>query len=298
MPSQIENWEKRVLEGLESFLSQSCHSQELLELIRYGVMPPGKLFRSKLHLACASDLGEITDNHIHFAIALELHHTYSLIHDDLPAMDDDDYRRGKLATHKKFSEWEAILSGDSLINLSYLALSKINHPSLGNILQIFADYMGPNGLILGQYLDLCENSQNFEDILFIHQMKTGKLIELSLQGAAYLTEKSDLKEELTKLGMAIGENFQLLDDLCELGEDIGEHEMSVNPFLKYDVNEVMERVQLNGQLIDQISKNLKLGSVTAHLAIYMDKTKSILENNSDRILSYLKQDIDLTKLIS
>ena len=102
----FSNWRYEITTHIEQILDDHLPSEILGEVIRYSVLPTGKLFRPLLVYSLANDLDEVTENHQSFACSLELHHTYTLIHDDLPAMDDDDYRRGRLSSHKKFNEWK------------------------------------------------------------------------------------------------------------------------------------------------------------------------------------------------
>ncbi|HLT22262.1 MAG TPA: polyprenyl synthetase family protein, partial [Bacteriovoracaceae bacterium] len=104
-----------LLQAIKTSLKSAGHHPELFKILDYAVLPAGKLFRPKLVEAIALDLGlQITQDHLHLATAVEIHHAYTLVHDDLPAMDDDQYRRGKLSTHAAFNEWKAILAGDAL----------------------------------------------------------------------------------------------------------------------------------------------------------------------------------------
>ena len=104
---------------LKEHLDHALDLNLLNEPIQYAVFPPGKLFRSKLIYALSHDLNSHSDAHEFFASSIELHHSYTLVHDDLPTMDNDDYRRGKLSTHKKYGEWKAVLTGDALLALSF-----------------------------------------------------------------------------------------------------------------------------------------------------------------------------------
>ena len=143
---------------------------EFGEIYRYSVLPAGKLFRPSLVWALALDLEENIrqdkgSNHAYLASAVEIHHAYTLVHDDLPCMDDDDMRRGKPSVHKAFGQWGALLAGDGLLNVSYGLLSNITSPNLGKVLKIFAKFLGPQGLIQGQANDLSgEISKSFENL--------------------------------------------------------------------------------------------------------------------------------------
>jgi geranylgeranyl pyrophosphate synthase len=225
----IADFEKK----LQNFIEENTPDKDLAEVLLWSTLPAGKLFRPKIFYALLSDLN---CNHNldarHIAFALELHHAYTLVHDDLPCMDNDEYRRGKLSTHAKYGEWKAVLAGDALLNLSYHALSLVKHKANIKIIHLFTHNLGGAGLILGQWLDLSVTNQEhippIEHILRIHHLKTGQLIATALNSAALL---SDSDQTFEKIGFSLGICFQLLDDLSELNDPISEHEKNINPFL-------------------------------------------------------------------
>ena len=221
-------------------------------------------------------------------MAIELHHTYTLIHDDLPAMDNDDFRRGRLSSHKKFTEHDAILAGDALLNISYEYIAQIKSPALSHILQEFTRATGAKGLILGQVKDLGNEENTMENILDIHRLKTGELIQLCLTSSAILKERNDLVRPLYQVGMALGTNFQLLDDLCELTDEINEHEGDVNPFLLFDPKESLDIIRDNNVKIREICKENKLFSLQEYIENYLDKTKLKIENGIVKINKHIK----------
>src|SRR5690606_35073769 len=128
-----------LLQAIKTSLKSAGHHPELFKILDYAVLPAGKLFRPKLVEAIALDLGpQITQDHLHLATAVEIHHAYTLVHDDLPAMDDDQYRRGKLSTHAAFNEWKAILAGDALLIHSFNELNKIKNENHRFLLRFFS----------------------------------------------------------------------------------------------------------------------------------------------------------------
>ncbi len=157
-----------------------------------------------------------------FAAALEMIHTYSLIHDDLPAMDNDDYRRGKLTNHKVFGEGMAILAGDALLNTAFETMIKgsIDNEILGiKAMKVIAEASGVNGMIGGQVVDLeSEHKQISAEVLnYIHKNKTAKLIQASLQAGAILTGAENKQIELMeKAGYKLGIAFQIQDDILDV----------------------------------------------------------------------------------
>ena len=206
--------------NLEKSLGVYFGRGELKDISHYALFPTGKLFRAKLVLAVAQDYGQRpTKNHHLFATAIEYHHTYTLIHDDLPCMDNDFNRRGRASVHRKFNEWKALLAGNSLLNASYRALGEIQHPQAQTILKIFSHALGPKGLLLGQFQDLSNTANLTKDEMFrIHEYKTARLIQCALVGSYLLCDSTSYRQalHLMKLGKAVGATFQLLDDLIDV----------------------------------------------------------------------------------
>ena len=171
---------------------------------------------------------EISDRELEFAIALEFIHNYSLIHDDLPAMDDDDFRRDRPTLHKKYREDIAILAGDGLLNKAYELMLKQtilsnNYETTNQALkasEAIASNAGIKGMIGGQVIDVLEISNSKEDILDMYKGKTCGLIIAATVAGAYLAGSGDsVISDMNKLGLVIGLAFQLQDDLLDIDED-------------------------------------------------------------------------------
>ena len=200
---------------------------EITKAIHYSVMNGGKRMRPQLMLLMAEALKVDVENKTIdlMAAAGELIHSYSLIHDDLPAMDDDDFRRGKLSCHKKFNEATAILAGDAIQPLSLEILTSIEDKNLSaeskcKIINIFAKACGPKGMVEGQNLDIkAENKKlNEEELDNVHYLKTGKLIEACVLSICLL-KKNIKREELNKLikfSKKFGLAFQIRDDILDV----------------------------------------------------------------------------------
>lgn len=195
-----------------------------IESMRYSVFAGGKRIRPILCLAAAETIrakGEIGDSLLPVACALECIHTYSLIHDDLPAMDNDELRRGKPTNHVLYGEAEAILAGDGLLTLAFELITTDDGQGLSavqrlDIAQIIARAAGSFGMVGGQFLDIAnENSQYpFEMLQMIHRRKTGALITASVQaGAIAAGACADDSRALSVYGDEIGLAFQIVDDL-------------------------------------------------------------------------------------
>ncbi len=271
-------------EALRLALRSSSHPEELLQVMTYAVFPAGKLFRPKLVEAIARDLtGEVSPNHLHLAAALELHHAYTLVHDDLPAMDNDLIRRGKPSTHAAFGEWKAILAGDALLIASFGELMKIDHRQAKKIHQLMTWATGAKGLIKGQFMDLESDGQvEFKKVVHIHELKTARLIQLATLGAAYLS-KEDLRlpevKDFLRIGRDLGVSFQLLDDVTELAmENVSEHEKKINPFIVSVAPALEELIRSHRRLAATVKKmNLRhLGSM---LEAYFEANRKTLREN-------------------
>ncbi len=196
-----------------------------IESMRYSLFAGGKRIRPVLCLACAEALGTDPISYLPLAISLECIHTYSLIHDDLPAMDNDDLRRGKLTNHKKFGEAEAILAGDGLLTFAFDLLAnpdfngEVSSDKRLKIIHLIARAAGSLGMVGGQALDIESEGKEipFETLRHIHRCKTGALITVSVQIGAVLGNATDEQfAALTTYGQKIGLAFQIVDDLLNV----------------------------------------------------------------------------------
>ncbi len=197
---------------------------ELREAMEYSVKIGGKRVRPALLLGAYNAVtgSENFESVWAFVTALEFIHTYSLIHDDLPAMDDDDFRRGKPTNHKVFGEATAILSGDALLNTAFEGMTKycLENFEVKNLkaMKIIAEAAGANGMIKGQVLDMkFENNPNvdIETLKLIHNHKTGDLIRASILAGVVLGGKEELYEDFEKLSVYLGIAFQIQDDILD-----------------------------------------------------------------------------------
>ena len=212
-------------------------SSRVTEAIHYSVMNGGKRIRPQIILLLCEMLEvEITSDNVDLiAAAGELIHCYSLIHDDLPAMDDDDYRRGQLSCHKQFDEATAILAGDAIQPLSLEVLTSLEDPNLEaktklEIINLFARACGPEGMVEGQNRDiLAENKVLTEGELDeLHYLKTGKLIEACVLCVCLMKKNidKDLIEKLKTFSNKVGLAFQIRDDILD---EIGDEETIGKP---------------------------------------------------------------------
>ena len=216
-----EKLEKIGLMIADFYKSQQV-SSDLSEVILYSVQAGGKRIRPLLLLELIQAFGlELAEAHYQVAAALEMIHTGSLIHDDLPAMDDDDYRRGRLTSHKKFGEDMAILAGDSLFLDPYGLLARAELPS-----QVKVDLIselslaaGSFGMVAGQVLDMQGEGQaiSLEDLKTIHANKTGKLLTYPFVAAGLIVQaQQSVQDKLRRIGGLLGLAFQVRDDILDV----------------------------------------------------------------------------------
>ncbi|HWR92663.1 MAG TPA: farnesyl diphosphate synthase [Desulfobacterales bacterium] len=214
---------------LDRFLAECLESQadgpRLADAMRYSLMAGGKRLRPSLCLAAGEAVGASHQKVLPIAGAIEMIHTYSLIHDDLPAMDDDDMRRGKKTCHVAFDEATAILAGDALLTLAFqvLASTQANRPQLAlEVIRIIASAAGPRGMVQGQMLDMQSEGRTLtlQELQQLHALKTGAMIEAALVAGAIAGEGSSSQlDAVREYGKAIGLAFQIVDDILNVEGD-------------------------------------------------------------------------------
>ncbi|MCI6376047.1 MAG: polyprenyl synthetase family protein [Clostridiales bacterium] len=235
-PEQYDQYLHMVETTLERLLPQTqdaCPAQggmpaHLCETMRYSLMAGGKRVRPVLLLAACEMLGGSLEQACVPAAALEMIHTYSLIHDDLPGMDNDDYRRGRLSNHKVYGVGHAILAGDALLNYAYECMLRNamehadNLAGLVRAAEAVAQRAGVGGMIAGQSLDLLSEHEapSLERLEYIHMHKTADLLTAPLLAAASIAGADEPQlAALTEFGRCIGLAFQIDDDLLDLEGD-------------------------------------------------------------------------------
>ncbi len=240
------NWKEQLQQkidaidaAMEHYLPQQAELPPLLyEAMRYSVFAGGKRLRPVLVLAASEAFGGKTEQAMPFACALEMIHTYSLIHDDLPAMDNDDYRRGRLTSHKMYGEAMAILAGDGLLHhaMETMASTLAAEPSANKAKALFAIAHGAGiyGMVAGQAADVhLEGKPISKEVLdYIHIHKTAAMIRGAMSAGAHLGGAKEEDAELFALaGEKAGVAFQILDDILDvtsteevLGKPIGSDE--------------------------------------------------------------------------
>lgn len=220
MEKKLKKISKKVNFFLNSYLSKS-NSSELIAPMKYGLFPGGKKIRSKI----IYDVGKIFKvkhkDLLIIAASVEAIHAYSLIHDDLPCMDDDRLRRGKLSTHIKFGESTAILAGNSLLTTAFEILSdrnfKLDEKNKSRLINLLSRCSGQIGIAGGQYLDLSYERKkvSLQKILNMELKKTGKLFEFCCVAPLIIKNNNKDLNTFSKLGKDIGLLFQIVDDLID-----------------------------------------------------------------------------------
>ena len=235
--AQYDNTRRVVEESLTSFISGAENSPQkiIFDSMKYSLEAGGKRIRPVLLLETIKMMGGDCSAGIPFACAVEYIHTYSLIHDDLPAMDDDDLRRGKPTNHRVFGEAVAILAGDGLLNSAFEIMSGeiLKNNCIGSVkaMNVIASCAGVNGMIAGQIVDIESEGRSisYEELRYLHSKKTGALIKASVMAGAYIAGANE--EELKaveRYSENIGLAFQITDDILdvtgntsELGKNTG-----------------------------------------------------------------------------
>ena len=220
MEKKLKKLSKRVNNFLNIYLS-NLNSSELIPPMKYGLFPGGKKIRSKIIF----DIGKIFEVQnkklVFLAASVECIHAYSLIHDDLPCMDDDKLRRGKPSTHIKFGESTAILAGNSLLTTAFEILSdknfNVNDKTKSRLINFLSRCSGQTGIAGGQYLDLSYEKKkvSLKKILNMELKKTGKLFEFCCVAPLIIKKNKKNINAFSNLGKDIGLLFQIVDDLID-----------------------------------------------------------------------------------
>ena len=233
MESELRRCGALIEEKLSGYFSQKAGYETLLEAMRYSLLGGGKRIRAVLCLKFCEAAGGDINNAVESACALEMLHAYTLIHDDLPCMDNDDFRRGKPSNHIKYDVFTATLAGDALQAAAFETLLNTNL-SAGMVVEmgkVFAQAAGPHGICAGQYLDISGEGKNHTEAQLkeIHSLKTSALISVSSKlGVLAAGGTAGQIAAAEKYSKAIGLAFQIRDDLLditstleELGKPIG-----------------------------------------------------------------------------
>ena len=234
---QLKKYQEQVNNELEKYSGKKDVPEKILNnSMEYSLMAGGKRLRPILVIATYEIFGKNINKCIPYAVAIEMVHNFSLIHDDLPGIDNDDFRHGKPTNHKKFNEATAILAGDGLLNQAYIVISedliKSESEELKNKLKVFNEFStAVDRMIAGEYIDTeYEGKQITDEYLeYIHKNKTGALLKLCVRMGPILANANEKDlEKLTKYAEKIGLAFQIKDDILSeegneeiLGKPVG-----------------------------------------------------------------------------
>lgn len=236
-----ELWQRRLALVEKALLAElkedDALNARLSDAMKYSLMAGGKRLRPVLLMAAADSVGANGDDFVTTGAAIEMIHTYSLIHDDLPAMDNDDYRRGKLTNHKVYGDGIAILAGDGLLTLAFEVMLRQKNASAEKLAQVVREMSvaaGPNGMVGGQAIDLLSEGKSIsmEELREMHMGKTGALFRAAIRSGAILGGANQKQlDALTLYAEKFGLAFQITDDILDvegdektLGKPIGSDE--------------------------------------------------------------------------
>ena len=227
--AQLKKYQEYINKKLEEEIRHNdCLESVLNESVEYSLMAGGKRLRPILVMATYEIFDSKIEKCLPYAIAIEMVHNFSLIHDDLPGIDNDDFRHGKLTNHKKFNEATAILAGDSLLNNAYIVISEdlknSKQDELQQKIKVFNEFsLAIDRMIAGEYIDTEYEGKDIttEELEYIHKNKTGALLKLCVRMGAILANATDEDvEKLTIYAEKIGLAFQIKDDiLSEEGDE-------------------------------------------------------------------------------
>ena len=285
---QLKEYQNLINKELEKYVrKQKCPEEVWNSSMKYSLMAGGKRLRPILVIETYQLFKKDIEKCMPYAVAIEMVHNFSLIHDDMPCVDNDDFRHGKLTNHKKFNESTALLAGDGLLNNAYMVISEdlqnSNMEEISKKLQIFVEFsQAIDRMIAGEYIDTeYEGKKISEEYLeYIHKNKTGALLTLCVRMGAILAdcEKEDL-ESLTKYAEKIGLAFQIKDDILSeegnekvLGKPVGnDKKMGKCTYVsKYGLQKAKDILsQITKEAIDEISKYGEKAEFLKELALYI-----------------------------
>lgn len=257
------------------FVNKTGYQEKIFQAMKYSLFTGGKRIRPILLLKSCEMISGSYDEAIPFALALEMIHTYSLIHDDLPSMDDDDFRRGKPTNHKIFGEAIAILSGDGLLNLAYeimientILFSKNREDYYKFLLasKEISKASGVDGMIGGQVVDILSDSESIDslELEFMYRCKTAALIEAAVVSGGIIGGANEIEiDNLRKYGRCIGLGYQIRDDILDIDED---RAINKTTYLSFNSLETAK------EKVEYLSKEAKLS-----LEIFKDNNITFLE---------------------
>ncbi|MDO4680423.1 MAG: polyprenyl synthetase family protein [Aerococcus sp.] len=269
---KLKEFQQQVTPKLEEALREpfQANDSRLRESMYYALESGGKRLRPLLVLALSQALGEITALSWQAACAIEYMHTYSLIHDDLPAMDNDDYRRGRLSVHKAYDEATAILAGDALQTIAFEALSKPTDQldRQLQLVQLLATASGDSGMVEGQMKDIAAEHQTLtlDELKMLHRQKTGELIRFSvLAGAISVKADEETLDLIQQFAEHYGLAYQIQNDLQEVLWDDEQRGKKQTSDQNLEKNTYPALLRVNGALEALKQERIACQDVLSHL---------------------------------
>ena len=285
---QLNKYQEQVNIELEKYLRKQEVPEKILNnSMEYSLMAGGKRIRPILVIATYEIFKTNTEKCMPYAVAIEMVHNFSLIHDDLPGIDNDDIRHGKLTNHKKFNEATAILAGDGLLNQAYIVISEhlknAEQDELRNNLKVFNEFtLAVDRMIAGEYIDTEYEGKQISDeyLEYIHQNKTGALLKLCVRMGAILAKANETDlEKLTIYAEKIGLAFQIRDDILSeegneeiLGKPVGnDRELEKCTYVsKYGLQGAKEILnEITKEAIDELEEYGERAKFLKELALYI-----------------------------
>ncbi len=287
---QLKDYQRLIESELQKNIKkEDCLEKILNESMAYSLLAGGKRLRPILTISTYKLFKQDYEKCMPFAIALEMIHNFSLIHDDLPGIDNDDFRHGKPTNHKRFNEATAILAGDALLNYGYIIISnelqKTNKDELNKKIQVFQEFSkAVDRMIAGEYVDTEFEKRNItkENLDYIHKNKTGALLILAVRMGAILADapKEEL-EKMTRYAQKIGLAFQIKDDILseegdekKLGKPVGnDKEKGKCTYVsQYGLEESKRKLEeLINEAIEELSEYGEKAEFLKELALYIEK---------------------------
>ncbi|WP_313756455.1 farnesyl diphosphate synthase [Tissierella sp.] len=260
------------------------YQKRIFEAIDYSLFTGGKRLRPIMAIKSYEMFKKDIEEIMPYAMAIEMIHTYSLIHDDLPVMDDDDFRRGKPTNHKVFGEAMSILAGDGLLNLAFETIS--NHIESSKTIDEYrrhvrtlkeiSRYSGIYGMIGGQVVDLLSNYDTMteEKIIFMYKTKTAALIQSALVSGAIMGEATDMEIEfIREFGFNLGLAYQIRDDILDMEEDSDIKKLTYLTF--HDINKAEDAVKEYSRRAIESLKKLK----DRDISFFIELTEKLVKRN-------------------
>ncbi len=281
--------------ALDTYIPIQNEIPEIIyDSMRYSIFAGGKRLRPILMMACYEALGGHGDEIIPFACAIEMIHTYSLIHDDLPTMDNDDFRRGKPTNHKVYGEAVALLAGDALLNLAFetMITAAKKYPQIPclDALDIIAKASGTRGMIGGQTMDLLSENKDIDinTLQYIHENKTAAMICAAVKAGAAMAQASIEEIQIVeRFGYCLGMAFQIQDDILDVISTTEQLGKPIHSDIKNHKSTYVSIVGLeeSKQYVEKLSKE---ASDALHTLTNHTLTNHILQENGHFLLSLTK----------